>query len=290
LKEWEVDEIIVDIKEAFQELGTVDNANNIIWRRRLPNEPDFAYYREKNLERLYTNYEMTVLSIGEPSREELLNEGLDDRGIQKMYIDGSQFTQYEDDTLTKFRPDYSDAIIYKGIQYEVSKIRPIRISDKAIVYIVFMIESEVFNQTEEYREEKDPYFEIDMSQEVQSTNDTGANDNLLVDYGVVLETGGPPYFITSTSNMLYFKTEPEGDVIELELPLGTHVPDTLVNEFDIEGITVELGDGNLIIKTDILGKDAYLELVIGDNSAYTTLGLEVGIYEGYVKMRGYENG
>ena len=285
----ELEELGADIQDAIQDIVLLDGyeQTNLVWKSRTHSEYDTVYKQDVN--KVFTDYDITVLIVKTVPRDELTNAGIDKTKVAKIYI-----TQYELDRVS-LELNEADRCVFQGVTYEVVKIEPLaQLGGKDVIYKVYIQEAAFSAQTEEYREKEDPYFEIDKSQPVDATDTSEVNADKFIDTAAeVIGTVAPPFVIMAADNdKLKLRVN---DALEFDVTLaeGSYTADDMVIELQTK-FDAAFGSGILTafktvtnrvgVRTVLVGVDAEIILKAVTNSAYSDLGWTVTTYTGKHKL------
>ncbi len=260
----EANELVSDIREAFDELG-----GPIIWKKQVVNTYDTLYKEVTNP--VYIDYEIFGLSLKQVRKEELEEEGLDFRKTMKSYIDASQFSGND------IEPSVEDRVFYKGVLFEVVKINPLIIYDNMIFYTIFFCEATLSSQTEEYIAENEKFFEIN--------NDTYEESRVLYPASILGSIAKEYYVFNNVNNMLKIRADDNSDYIlaidEFDytgLELVEYFNTKFVAEYNY--IEAFLDSGKIGFRTITKGSNSVLNVLYIENLCYNEIGILVGKYVG----------
>lgn len=289
MKQREVDEIIGDIREAFMDVGTIDDTPNVQWLSRLIDEHDELYQQDVN-PAYAAPVDIVALVMGGTRKSELEEIGLDYRKVTKLYIASTDFS------LNGIEPREEDRLIHKGIKYNVLRIKPTSIADTDLMYTVFVQESPFTAQSEEYREKIEPNFEPDAT---QSEQDTGTTGDPVAPVSGQTYANKPAEVISAAADDGYEIAADVNDKLKINLNQTTEATITLAEgvwtkeqlvadmqakldaSFGASQILVSLNDTNhVVMRTTRLGSTAFIEIKVVAGSCYLTLGYKIGVYQG----------
>lgn len=275
-------ELTVDVDEALIDLGTMDGEPNIIWRERLKAVPNRTFLHENDFTPKFVDNPMYCLPMGQLTNEEITNEGLAGGKYFKYYISGKQFEDIRED----WTPKNADRIIHRKISYEVEKTKTIQVGEVNVLYVVYAKESPIAIQSEGYREEQDPYFEYDASQEVDATNDVTDNSNLFIDYPVEIEIKGEfPILVWESDSRFKYKTNEMEEPVIFSIPPGAYTIQEFKDIFITDGIKVIERDDKYFIQSISVGVKAFLDILVVNENIYDLLGISVGLYKGREELK-----
>jgi hypothetical protein len=284
----EVREIIGDISEAFNDIGTIEEEANIEWLPYKFTQFDSLYRQDVN--KVFENaIEMVALVTGPQRKDVLENEGLEYEKIEKAYVTADYFTGND------LVPGSKDFLRHKGIVYNISKLRDIAIADQPLLYVVFLEEADFTKQSEEYREQLHPFFEPDVTQAETETGTTGTSGLSYADYPaeIISELSESSYEVITGLNDKFRLNLSGIAEEEIILPGGTHTNSEIVTilqdlfntAFGVGNIIVALTPGEEIsISTISTGPTATLEIVLVPGNCYLLFGFVVGVYRGEKKF------
>ena len=273
-------DIELDIIEAFADVGTVDEVKNILWKRQMPSRYDKLY--QEDTTKVFKDYTVYGLVLGRMRKDEIDKAGLKYDDAFKVYVVGKSYRDLA------IKPKEADRLTWEGITYEVVKIDPIVFGGINILYGIYTIEAPLAAQTEEYREERDPYFEVDASQESDDTNTTGVNNELFeLSPASVLGDFTENFDIMEDETDIIDITY-EGNTYNIQLVPGYNTAAEVVADLQTKIDTnfgaglIEIFESNkkVGIKTVGIGETFSFTLNSADMSVYDTLGLTLGLYSG----------
>lgn len=281
----EVHEIEDDILEAFADFGTIDEQANVTWLKQIPAE--YNTLNQQNVSKKYTPYtSITGLATGKATEIERKDIAVSKTNVLKMYIVARYF-----DALG-IKPSENDRMKYKGVVYDVLNIKPTEIGGVPILYCCFVSEATFTAQDEAYREEVDPYFEIDASQDEKSTNDSGVNTgNFTYEPAVaVSELDDAVYTVTFNSNDKMKVSYCGGSPVTFSLPAGINLLPAAISGNMQAALDTAFGanvflvsvlpSGSLRIATVATGNKIFFELHAIPADAYYDLGFVEGVFKG----------
>lgn len=287
----EVIDIRKEVHVALKEIGVLGTADsNIIWKKQVPSVYDTVYKQDVNKE--YVEYELPALVIKLVSKDELTkNLGLDTDKAIKMFISGIAFDTEE------IVPKEADRVVYLDITYNVLKVYPIHLSEMDLMYKIYLEEAPFSAQTAEYREEQDPYYQIDATISVASTNVSGVNNALYTTtQALVIGKMTQPFNFTALNNKLILavSTLATPSYITSTLSIASNSYGTtemlqeltaLISASSLSGAIVAFISGNYAcIGTPIHSVNAVISLAPTSYSAYTELGWTQKEYRGEYKL------
>lgn len=277
----DVESIENDITEAFADLGTLDFEKNIQWFKRKHSAYDVVY-DEDILKKYYNPTYLYGLMSGLANKDELTKEGLNYDRASKCYIVGKS---YRDAGIV---PKEWDRLIHKGIKYDIVSIKPYSYGDISFLYKVYLIESAVASQTEEVREEQDPYFEVDKSQEATETDTTGVNAGIFEDTvaNILGDVEGDFDIMLDENDKVKLTVDGVTDTIQLAeaihsaVEVVTDMQTKIDATFGSDKLLVYVNGDFVGIKTVAVGVSAVFSIISVTNSVYDTLGWSIGQYSG----------
>lgn len=285
----DVQEIQQDILDAFLDVGTIDEKVNIYWWKRV--HADFDTTTQQSTDKNYVEYEMNGLVTSNVTMDEKTLLGLDDRTVLKFYVVGIEFDNYG------FQPNDADRVNWNGIVFEVKKIKPIMLADKALLFAIFIQEAEFAVQEEGYREEVDPNFEPDKSQAIDETDTTGVNINIYELFpAIVVGNEIEDFIISAGSNdtiLMRLNDLQKTIVIDPGILTAAEIVTDLKAKLDAaygpKQVDAFEQDGTVSLRSFRIGTDEDVEIETVDNSIYADLGWKIGTVTGYKKLKQEES-
>lgn len=272
MKQKEITEIIDDIREAFLDIGTLDEQDNVQWYCYIISTYDNLYKEDVSKE-FKKPVSMVALATSLLNKDELEAEGLDYKKTVKLYITADYFSKNE------IIPKLEDRVLHRGILYDVVKVKAICIADSDLLYAVFVREAELTAQSEEHSNQVDSLF----------THDATKPLSLDLPAKLVSATNDNEYEIISGINDKLKISINDETAQTFTLVEGTRTKEQIVAElqskfdltFGLNQVIVNLdSSGHIVIETIKRGTSAKIEIYAVQYSCYLLFGFRIGIYQG----------
>ena len=282
MTEKEVDDLILDVNDALMEIGALQDTEgqeifNMTWKKHVvPTSYNKVYRQDTNP--TYVDYPIAALCVKRVKADELLKEGLNtlvNAAVSKVYVAGLQFSNIG-------KPDEADQIITKGVVYDIAKLYSIDISDKEVLWIIFIHNASITQQTEENREEVDPLFEYDDTKRTDLTSFPAVvNFQVLSSYVI---TDGNFYIKLTGATVTKEKLViPAGEYTQADLK--TEIDDILADNFG-ETLITDITSGVLSIQSVETGSSVFIDILPTENACYSALGIYPSRYTGSDEILG----
>lgn len=284
-----------DVADVLQDVGTVDDMPNIKWLHREHDTFDGLYREDTN--KLFTPYLMRGVIFMTHPRDAITQTGVDVTIDTKVLISPKEFSRYG------IKPHVADRLVVDGVMYNVGgddkSLIPIRFGGYGICHMVKIVSATAPDQTVEAIEEQQPYVNLqDASKDPKDANTSGVNDLIYDKFpAVAVSTAHDAVVVTSDRASLSMKynggTE---DVVTLSpgiftlADLATALTTEAQNIFGPDTLRAVVNPaGYLQIETLLSGPSVSFE-VTATETMHHLLGIEAKVYTGTQRLHVAESG